>query len=513
MSSLRQHPGVLDPAALRRVDDQRALLQCHAGQPARHQFDLLADEAIGPQIDVARCDPLLDEGRRGRQRQCRLRDVIVGVFLDLDAEGLDLLLRRLRADQHAVAARAVHFLHHQIAQMLEHILAIVLPGAFPGRHVVQERFLAEVEAHHVRHIGVDRLVVGDPGPRRRADRHPARAVDIHQPRHAQHRIGAEAQRIEEGVVDAAIDHVELLRPLGRAHPAKAAFDEEIRALDQLDPHQVGQEAVLVIGRVEMPGRQDRERRLAIAFRRRHACQRAAQRVGIAIDRLDPVLAEDLREHPHHDLAVFQHVADARGSAAVVFQNEELVRPGAHDVDADDMAVDAARRGEARDGALVGLVLIDQPRRDLAGLDDLAAPVDVEQEGVERAGALLDALLEPAPFELGEDAREHVEGDQPIRVSAFAIDREGDADAAEECLRLGLFQVPQFGRHRSGPVLEPCIGLADGSVVIHFVEEVAHGALIPPALLKPYGAVSASGSGAPVSKRPHPGIKREHGAFA
>jgi hypothetical protein len=52
----RQDPGVLDPAALRRVHHQRAFAQRHAGQPARHQFDPVAAQAIGPQIDMARRD-------------------------------------------------------------------------------------------------------------------------------------------------------------------------------------------------------------------------------------------------------------------------------------------------------------------------------------------------------------------------------------------------------------------------------------------------------------------------
>lgn len=61
-------------------------------------------------------------------------------------------------------------------------------------------------------------------------------------------------------------------------------------------------------------------------------------------------------------------------------------------------------------------------------------IDVVEEGVERPRALADAAIEHAPFGGGEDARQQVERDQPLRVAALAIDREGDADAAEDRLR-------------------------------------------------------------------------------
>lgn len=101
---------------------------------------------------------------------------------------------------------------------------------------------------------------------------------------------------------------------------------------------------------------------------------------------------------------------------------------------------------------VGGVLIDQPRGDAPRPHDLAAPVDIHQKGVQRLGALLDAAFQPQPFMRGEDARKHVERDQPVRIAALAIDREGDADAAEQRLGLGLLHLPQRRRHRPRPVL-------------------------------------------------------------
>ena len=58
-----------------------------------------------------------------------------------------------------------------------------------------------------------------------------------------------------------------------------------------------------------------------------------------------VLDEELGEEPHHHLAVLQHVGDTAGHAQVVFEHVVLAAAvrvaGAHDVNARDVAVDAA----------------------------------------------------------------------------------------------------------------------------------------------------------------------------
>src|SRR5438067_1087014 len=101
------------------------------------------------EIDVARREALLDERRAGGKRERRLRDVVRRIRLDAQAKRFDLAFLRRRADQHAVAARALHLLHHQLGKLLEHELQILRPLALPGGHDVQQRPLAEVEADHI----------------------------------------------------------------------------------------------------------------------------------------------------------------------------------------------------------------------------------------------------------------------------------------------------------------------------------------------------------------------------
>jgi hypothetical protein len=114
-----------------------------------------------------------------------------------------------------------------------------------------------------------RLVVGDPGARGIGDGHPAGAVDIHDPRYAQHAGGVEGQRIEKLVVDTAIEHVDRLVTAGRAHREASVDDAQVTALDQLRAHLVGEEGVLEIGRIVDARGQHRDHRplLAAAGRR------------------------------------------------------------------------------------------------------------------------------------------------------------------------------------------------------------------------------------------------------
>jgi hypothetical protein len=193
--------------------------------------------------------------------------------------------------------------------------------------------------------------------------------------------------------------------------------------------------VLVIGRVVDAGCQHRDARLALAAGRGERGEALAQQIGIVLDRAHLVLVEQFREHLHHRFAVFQHVADTGRRAGIVFQHVELVLAGAHDVGADDVGVDAARRAEADHLGQEGDVVFDQLARNAAGADDFLLVVDVVEKGVEGDHPLLDALRELAPFAAGDDAGDDVEGDELFGGVFVAVDREGDAGLAEDVFRV------------------------------------------------------------------------------
>ena len=146
------------------------------------------------------------------------------------------------------------------------MLALARHGRAERLDVVEDRILAEVVADDVRHQRIDRLVVGAAIARRVGQRHASLGVGAHEPGHAEHAVGQEELGIEIGVVDAPIDDVDPLGPLGRAHVDRVALDEQVARFDQLDAHVACQKGVLEVGRVERPGRQQDRARLVAARR-------------------------------------------------------------------------------------------------------------------------------------------------------------------------------------------------------------------------------------------------------
>jgi hypothetical protein len=189
-----------------------------------------------------------------------------------------------------------------------------------------------------------------------------------------------------------------------------------------------------------------------------AAERAAQVLRIVADRLDADLArEQFREHLQHRLAVLQHVGDAGRRAGIVLQHVELVLAGAHDVGADDVGVDVAGRRDADHLVEEGLVLGDQLDRDTAGADDFLAVIDVIEERVDGAHALLDAARQSRPFAPGNDPRHDVERDQPFGRFRLPVDIERDAGAPEEGLRLLRLPVEPKGVLVDEPAMIIAVG--------------------------------------------------------
>lgn len=120
------------------------------------------------------------------------------------------------------------------------------------------------------------------------------------------------------------------------------------------------------------------------------------------------------------------------------------------------------------------VLEDQIVGHDLGAQDVAAMIDVAQEHVERAHALLQALLQQRPFLAGHDSRDHVEGDQTLGGFGIPIDREGDADAAKQELGLLAAIFERLGRRLLEPARQLLIGGAKVPAGnIHFIKRDCH----------------------------------------
>ena len=293
--------------------------------------------------------------------------------------------------------------------------------------------LAEIELDHARQVAIHGLVVGDAGAERIGKHHPAGADDRQQTRYSECRLRVEGERIHESIVDPAIDDVDLDRAFGGAHPHIAVAHEEIAAFDQLDAHLLGEEHVLEISAVVAAWREQHDHG-SVGVARRNGAQVFQQALGIIADRHDRLAREGIGKEPHHDLAVLEHIGDARRRAHIVLEHEEIALAGADQVDAGDMRIDIARRLDAEHLGAKGRVRQHELRRHEARLDDLLVVIDVVEEDVDRLHPLNAAALDKLPFGAGEDTRDQVEGDQPLGRAAIGIDGESDAEAAKQLLR-------------------------------------------------------------------------------
>jgi hypothetical protein len=194
-----------------------------------------------------------------------------------------------------------------------------------GRDVLEDRLLAQVEADHLGHVVVDRLVVGDAGADRVGDRDRAGAVGAHQPGNAEQRVGAELERVDEVVVEAAVDRVHALQAGGGAHVADGVAHDQVGRLDQLDAHLTREEGVLEVGAVERARGPQHDGRIGVGGGRDRA-QRVEQQRRVVVDRPHPVAGEQLGHQPRHRDAVLEHVGDPRGRADVVLEHAPAPSP-------------------------------------------------------------------------------------------------------------------------------------------------------------------------------------------
>ena len=309
----------------------------------------------------------------------------------------------------------------------------------------------------LRHIGVDRLVVGQAGAKGIGHRHVAGAIGIEEPRAAQRRIGAKDQRIAEVVVHAAIDHVHALQPVGRAHVDDVVVRHQVAALDQIDAHLPREIGVLEVGGVEDSRRQQHDIRLRPALRRQRA-QRGQQQLRIMLDGPHAVALKELRKGPLHHAAVGEHVAHAGGHAQIVFEHHKLAVVQPQQIRAHHRDVDVARHLQAAHLAPVVLAAVDQFARHHAVVQDLGVEVDIAQEKIERRDALRQAALDAVPLLGRNQPRQQVVGKDALGALVAPVDGEGDALGEER--ELGRLLAPlQLVLRAAAPASRPARGSA------------------------------------------------------
>ena len=454
----------LEPAAAGGVHDQLALGQGDPGQAAgEHPHPLAVVDRERPQVDVPGTEPAVHEGRHRRQLHDGLGDPGARVVEHLGAELVELGPGGDRADDDALAARPVDRLEHELVEPVEDLLARLRLAHPPGVDVADHRVLGQVVADQVRHVGVDELVVGHAVADRVGERDVAGPRRVDQPRAPEHRVGQEVHRVEELVVDPAVDHVHRLEALGGPHHHPAAAALEVATLDQLDAHGAREEGVLEVRAVVDTGRQHHDRRVGDAGGCRGP-QCGEQPLRVRRDGTDPVLRDGLGQRRGDRPAVGHDVGDAGRHPHVVLEHPELALVVADQVDPGDVHAHPVRGADVGRGAVVVGRRRDHLAGDHAVEEHLPGVVHVGQEQLERLHPLLDAAVDRGPGVHLDDPRQDVERERPL----LAADVEGDA--LVEVARLQrLDPTDQVrGGHRVERGAQPPVGRAQVLAVEHLV---------------------------------------------
>ena len=411
-----------------------------------------------------------------RQLHDGLRDEVVRLALDRLARLDELAIRGLRSDDDAVAARRVGRLDDEAVEVAQHHAPHVGIAQDVRLHDRQQRLLVQVVAHDRRRVGEDRLVVGDARADPVRDRDVARADRGGDAGHAEQRVRAEHDRIEKVVVDAAVEDVDLLETVHRLHEDLVIDAHEVVSLDEVDAHLVRQEDVLEERRVVDAGREQGDLGSRLAARRQLA-QALEQVGGIVLDAAHAARANEVGQQARHHDAVLDDVRNARRRAHVVLEHVEATVRAAHEVDARDGDERPVRRRHADGRAQVLRAPEHEVARHDAVLEDLACPVDVLDERVQRPHPLRQAGFEVRPRDGVDDARDRVEREDLLRAFLEAVDVEGDAHAQEHPVGAGA-QLGELARVANEKIRDHARASRPRSQVgvEHLVEEPVHDAI-------------------------------------
>ena len=260
----------------------------------------------------------------------------------------------------------------------------------------QAQLLAQQAPRQRRQKAHDRARLDEAGAGHVGDRERALADRLEQTGRAELRGGVQLQRIAPVGVDPPPQHIGALQAGDGAHIELAVIGHEVFALDQQQPEISGEIDLLGVGLAERAGRQQADARIDAL--------RAAREAGakIAEERRQPAhlhVAEQARNRPRHDQAVFQRIAGARGRLGAIAEHPPRAVGAARDlhrVKAQPAAAggrDAAHRpdefGRAR----------HRRRRQRAFLDQPALAINVAQDQIEQFGALDDSGVDRLPFRL------------------------------------------------------------------------------------------------------------------
>jgi hypothetical protein len=282
---------------------------------------------------------------------------------------------------------------------------------------------------------------------------------LKRPGGAEQRLTPEDERVEEVVVDPAVDDVHELQAASRAHVDDVLVADEVAPLHELDPHLAREKRVLVVGGVVDAGREEDDGQV---FPRRgggNRVEHGEELLRVMVDARHAVTLEQMGEGALHRRPVLEHVARPGRRAQVVFEHEVIALAVADHVHSRHVCVDPARRLDADHLSHEVPGPEQELARNLPVPHDALLVVDVVQEEVERLHPLDQAALEPVPLGAGNHARDQVEREDPLEPLLLSVDREADPLVHERELDrapalLELLEAEPAELHGEGTIVRP-----------------------------------------------------------
>ena len=194
--------------------------------------------------------------------------------------------------------------------------------------------------------------------------------------------------------------------------------------------------MLVVGDVRRTVGQDHDGRIASPVRN-GGLQDAAQQ--LARDRIDGARDRTSGRQVRRQRGPGgQGVGESGGGAEVVLEHQEPARRLAHDIEADDRGRWRAGREPSGEIGLEAFGLVNRLLRDDARFDDSPSAVGVDQEVVQRPGALPQSGRQRLPLGGSDQARhriddERVAAEGDVALGEVAVDPRrqlGEVDALE-----------------------------------------------------------------------------------
>ena len=373
-------------------------------------------------------------GRHLRQRQVALHGEGAALAFDAAAPLLQRGARERAAQHRAIQARRARpgGADDAVRQARQCIAQRGVLAAPPGGQRGQAQFLAQQVLRECGQKAQQRAGFEKRRARRVGHQHMARADGLQQPRHAQPRVAAQLQRVEEFVVQALQDAVHRLQAVQRAQEQPVAAHGEVAALDQRQAQVAREVGVLEVGLVVRAGGQQHDARILPLGA--HGAQVGQQRVVGGRQALHPHLAEGLGEQARDEQPVFQQVAQARGRLRALAHHPPVAACVARHVERGDVQVRAAHGPHAVQRAQVAGVAVHQRAGQQAGAQQRLGAVAVGHHRVEQARALARPGFDALPVAGCEQQREQIDRPGPLRAVGVGIDVVGDAVVAHLALQ-------------------------------------------------------------------------------